>query len=159
MQKIGLFPGSFDPLTNGHLDTIKRSSKLFDKVIVGVFTNTSKKSFFTLDEKLNMVRLATQEVSNVDVVAQTAKLTVESAIDLGANFLIRGVRSVKDYEYERDIAQMNHHLNKNIETVIFLADEKYSHVSSGLMKEIIQFGGDVSTYLPPVVIEAINKKK
>lgn len=159
MQKIALFPGSFDPLTNGHLNTIERSSKLFDKVFVGVFKNTNKKSFFTLDEKLVLVKQATAKISNVEVVAQEAKLTVESATDLGAKFLIRGVRSVKDYEYERDIAQMNHHLNKEIETVIFLADEKYSHVSSSLLKEIIQFGGDVSTYLPPVVIEAINQKK
>ena len=159
MPKIALFPGSFDPLTNGHLNTIERSSQLFDKVILGVFTNTNKKSYFTLDEKLFLVKQATADFSNVEVVAQEAKLTVESAVDLGAKFLIRGVRSVKDYEYERDIALMNHHLNKEIETVIFLADEKYAHVSSSLLKEIIQFGGDVSSYLPPVVIEAINQKK
>lgn len=159
MQKIALFPGSFDPLTNGHLDTIERSSKLFDKVIIGVFTNTNKKSLFTVDEKLFIAKKATTIFSNVEVVAQEAKLTVDSAMDLGASFLIRGVRSVKDYEYERDIAQMNHHLNKEIETVIFLADEKYAHVSSSLIKEIVQFNGDVSSYLPPVVIEMINQKK
>ncbi|MBP2099790.1 pantetheine-phosphate adenylyltransferase [Enterococcus rivorum] len=158
MTRIALFPGSFDPLTNGHLNTIERSSKLFDKVIIGVFVNTNKKSLFSLEEKMLLIKQATSFLTNVEVVAQESTLTVEAAKKLGASFLIRGIRSVKDYEYERDIATMNHHLAPELETVFLLADEKYTHISSSLLKEVLQFGGDVSTYLPLVVSEALNQK-
>lgn len=158
MTRIALFPGSFDPLTNGHLNTIERSSKLFDKVIIGVFVNTNKKSLFSLEEKMLLIKQATSFLTNVEVVAQESTLTVEAAKKLGASFLIRGIRSVKDYEYERDIAAMNHHLAPELETVFLLADEKYAHISSSLLKEVLQFGGDVSTYLPLVVSEALNQK-
>ncbi|MEI5995477.1 pantetheine-phosphate adenylyltransferase [Candidatus Enterococcus mansonii] len=158
MGRIALFPGSFDPLTNGHLNLIARSAKLFDKVIIGVFINTSKLSLFTLEEKIIMIKEATKKFENVEVIAQPNKLTVESAQELGAEFLIRGIRNVKDYEYEKDIAAMNHHLASELETVFLLADEKYAHISSSLLKEVLKFGGDVSTYLPDVVKESLNQK-
>lgn len=157
-MKIALFPGSFDPLTNGHLDLIERSSKLFDKVIVGVFVNTSKSSLFSAEEKITLIKDATQAFQNVEVITQATQLTVESAATLGAKFLIRGIRNVKDYEYEKDIAMMNSHLAPEIETVFFLADEKYRHISSSLLKEVLKFGGDVSVYLPEAVNKAINQK-
>ena len=100
MRKIALFPGSFDPMTNGHLNLIERSAKLFDEVIIGVFINTSKQTLFTPEEKKYLIEEATKEMPNVRVIMQETQLTVESAKSLGANFLIRGIRNVKDYEYE-----------------------------------------------------------
>ncbi|MFK4565864.1 pantetheine-phosphate adenylyltransferase [Enterococcus sp. UD-01] len=158
MEKIALFPGSFDPLTNGHLNLIERSSQLFDKVIVGVFVNTSKRSLFTLEEKLQLVTEATKHLKNIEVIAQASQLTVDSAAELNARFLIRGIRNVKDYEYERDIAIMNHHLSADLETVFLLADEAYGHISSSLLKEVLKFGGDVTAYLPENVCKALNQK-
>jgi len=143
MRKIALFPGSFDPMTNGHLNLIERSAKLFDEVIIGVF----------------IIEEATKEMPNVRVIMQETQLTVESAKSLGANFLIRGIRNVKDYEYEKDIAKMNQHLAPEIETVFLLAEEPYAHVSSSLLKEVLRFGGDVSDYLPPNIYHALKQKK
>lgn len=159
MRKIALFPGSFDPMTNGHLNLIERSAKLFDEVIIGVFINTSKQTLFTPEEKKYLIEEATKEMPNVRVIMQETQLTVESAKSLGANFLIRGIRNVKDYEYEKDIAKMNQHLSPEIETVFLLAEEPYAHVSSSLLKEVLRFGGDVSDYLPPNIYHALKQKK
>lgn len=158
MRKIALFPGSFDPMTNGHLNLIERSAKLFDEVIIGVFINTSKQTLFTPEEKKYLIEEATKEMPNVRVIMQETQLTVESAKSLGANFLIRGIRNVKDYEYEKDIAKMNQHLAPEIETVFLLAEESYAHVSSSLLKEVLRFGGDVSDYLPPNIYHALKQK-
>ncbi|MGM0216959.1 pantetheine-phosphate adenylyltransferase [Enterococcus sp. AZ126] len=158
MTKIALFPGSFDPLTNGHLNMIERSTKMFDKVIVGVFVNTNKTALFTLEEKLVLIKAAVAHLENVEVIIQETKLTVEGAAELGATFLIRGIRNVKDYEYEKDIARMNHHLAPDLETVFLLADEAYAHISSSLLKEVLRFGGDVSMYLPDSINQALNQK-
>lgn len=109
MKRIALFPGSFDPLTMGHLDTIERGAKLFDELIIGVFVNTTKKSYFTSEEKLEVVKETVAHIPNVRVIGQENELTVNVAEKLGAKFLLRGIRSVKDYEYEKEIAYMNHH--------------------------------------------------
>lgn len=114
-----LFPGSFDPLTMGHLDTIERGAELFDEVIVGVFVNTSKKSLFSAEERVVLITKAVAHLPNVRVIHQEHQLTVETAKELGVKALIRGIRNVKDFEYERGIAQMNHHLNSELETVFF----------------------------------------
>lgn len=159
MKRIALFPGSFDPLTMGHLDTIERGAKLFDELIIGVFVNTNKNSFFTHDEKLATVKESVAHIENVKVIAQEEKLTVDVANQLGAKFLLRGVRNVKDYEYEKDIAAMNAHLDKNIETVILMASPKYNHVSSSILKEIWKFNGDIQDYLPTAVYTALEKKR
>ncbi|MHC5374799.1 pantetheine-phosphate adenylyltransferase [Enterococcus sp. LJL120] len=159
MKKIALFPGSFDPLTNGHVDTIRRGALIFDEVIVGVFVNTSKKSFFTPEEKLQLTSAALADFQNVRVIAQSRQLTVDSAKELGANFLLRGIRSVKDYEYERDIAAINKHLSAELETVFLLSSEEYAHISSSMLKEVLQFGGNVEKYLPPVINQAIQRKR
>ncbi|OQO71285.1 pantetheine-phosphate adenylyltransferase [Enterococcus villorum] len=157
-MKKALFPGSFDPLTNGHLDMIERAVKMFDEVIVGVFVNTSKKNLFTADEKVELITQSVQHLSNVKVIHQENQLTVETAKELNVKAIIRGIRSVKDFEYERDIAQMNHHLNQEVETIFLLAKAEYSHVSSSLLKEVLYFGGDVSVYLPPIINEALARK-
>lgn len=158
MTRIALFPGSFDPFTMGHLNTIERSSLLFDQVIIGVFTNTAKQSLFDADEKEKMIKEATKHLTNVRVIRQDRKLTVEVAQELGAQFLIRGIRNTQDYEYEKNIALMNRHLEAKIDTVFLLADEKYSHISSSILKEILTFGGDVSDYLPEAVNRALENR-
>jgi len=159
MNKIALFPGSFDPLTTGHVDLIERGAKLFDEIIVGVFVNTNKKSFFSSEEKVQLIQEALIHIPNVRVIAQETELTVVAAKKLGAQFLLRGIRSVKDYEYERDIMEMNHHLAPTLETVFLLADAKHSFISSSLLKEILTFEGNVADYLPRNIYEAIVKKR
>ena len=153
MKKIALFPGSFDPLTSGHVDLIERGATLFDELIVGVFTNTNKKSFFTSEEKVHLIEEALAHIPNVKILAQETELTVT------IQFLLRGIRSVKDYEYERDIMEMNHHLEPSLETVFLLADAKHSFISSSLLKEILTFNGDVAEYLPQNIYDAIVKKR
>ncbi|MGC6767619.1 pantetheine-phosphate adenylyltransferase [Enterococcus sp. LJL51] len=157
MSKIGLFPGSFDPFTMGHLNTVERAALIFDEVIIGVFTNTTKKSLFGPEEKERMIKEAVSHLANVRVFRQENKLTVETAKELGAGFLIRGIRNIQDFEYEKNIALMNRHLQTDIETVFLLSDEKYAHISSSILKEIITFGGDVSEYLPEAVNRSIEK--
>lgn len=159
MTRIALFPGSFDPLTMGHLDTIERGAKLFDELIIGVFVNTNKKSYFTSEEKLAIVEESVKHLSNVRVVGQENELTVNVAEKLGATFLLRGIRSVKDYEYEKEIALMNHHLDQGLESIFLLADPKYSHISSSILKEVWTFNGDIKEYLPEAVYRALEEKR
>lgn len=158
MEKIGLFPGSFDPLTMGHLDTIERGAKLFDKLYIGVFVNTNKHSFFPVEEKVQLVKEAVAHLENVEVVSQETELTVTTAERLGANFLLRGVRNLKDYEYEREIMEMNRHLAPWLETVFLVSKSEYSHISSSLLKEVLMFNGDVQKYLPKNVYAAVRKR-
>ncbi len=159
MSKTALFPGSFDPLTMGHMDTIERGANLFDHLIVGIFVNTNKKSLFTSQEKVTLVKEAVAHLPNVSVIAQETELTVETARHLGAEFLLRGIRNIKDYEYEREIMIMNQHLAPEIETVFLMAAPKYSHISSSILKEVLVFGGDVKEYLPKNVYQAILRKR
>ena len=159
MKRIALFPGSFDPLTMGHLDTIERGAKLFDELIIGVFVNTTKKSFFTPEEKLAIVKESVQHIPNVRVMTQKNELTVDVAEELGAKFLLRGIRSIKDYEYEKEIALMNQHLDHELETVFLLAQPKYSHISSSILKEVWTFNGDIKEYLPEPVCRALEEKR
>lgn len=158
-KRIALFPGSFDPLTMGHLDTIERGAKLFDELIIGVFVNTSKKSYFTPEEKLAVVKESVQHLPNVRVLAQESELTVNAAEKMGAKFLLRGIRSVKDYEYEKEIALMNQHLDSSLESVFLLANPKYSHISSSILKEVWTFNGDIKEYLPEAVYRVLEKKR
>lgn len=159
LKKIALFPGSFDPFTMGHLETIRRGAKLVDELIVGVFINSQKQSFFTTEEKVQLVTDAVAAIPNVMVVSQETELTVTAAKRLGAQFLLRGIRSVKDYEYEREIMEMNQHLDEEIETIFLLATSQYSHISSSLIKEVMLFGGDVKAYLPENVYQMMMEKK
>lgn len=159
MKKIALFPGSFDPLTMGHLDTIKRGADLFDELIVGVFVNTAKKNFFTTEEKFRLVKEAVAPFSNVRVISQETELTVETARKEKAHYLLRGIRNINDFEYEKEIMTMNRHLCADIETVFFMAAPEYSHISSSLLKEVLLFDGDVRKYLPDNVYQAILEKR
>lgn len=159
MKRIALFPGSFDPLTMGHMDTIERGAKLFDELIIGIFVNTSKKSYFTSEEKLAIVKESVKHIPNVRVITHENELTVSVAEKLGAKFLLRGIRSIKDYEYEKEIALMNRHLDQELETVFLLAEPKYSHISSSILKEVWTFNGDVKEYLPEAVYQALEEKR
>lgn len=154
-----VFPGSFDPLTNGHLDIIVRSSKIFDKVIIAVMTNTNKKSLFTAKEKVDLISEATFKLTNVKVIMVESNLTINLMHQLDAKIIIRSVRNNRDFEYEKDIALMNKELDDTVETVLMLANPKYAHISSSLMKEIFKFDGDISNMVPNHIKVAMIKKR
>lgn len=153
-----LYAGSFDPLTVGHLNIIQRASQLFEEVYVAVATNTSKKGLFTASEKKQLIEEAVRSCSNVTVIDHSGGLTVDLAADLGTNVMIRGIRTIKDYEYEVGIASMNKTQNEKIETLFMIADSRYSFISSTLVKEIASFQGDVSNLVPPNINEAMKEK-
>lgn len=158
MIKNALFPGSFDPLTNGHVDTIERAAKLFDHLFVSVATNTSKKNLFSAEEKINLIQSATKHLDNVSVIEHTDGLTVDLAKKIGASTLIRGLRNAEDFEYEMNIATMNKIQNPGIETIILMASQQHRFLSSSLIKEVSLFGGDISKLVPIEVNHAIEKK-
>lgn len=158
MSKIALYAGSFDPVSNGHLNLIQRGAALFDQLIVAVATNTSKKSLFTTDEKVKLMQENLTHLPNVTVVQHTGGLTIDLAKEWNATVLLRGIRNVKDFEYEADVAAMNKTQNKEIETVFLTADEKYRFVSSSLIKEVAMFGGDITGLVPENVNRAMKEK-
>ncbi|EOT47579.1 MULTISPECIES: pantetheine-phosphate adenylyltransferase [Enterococcus] len=158
MEKIGLFPGSFDPITLGHLDLIKRSAAIVDHLYVGVFQNTHKVGLFSNQEKVDLVKKCVSDLENVTVIAQESELTIQTATKLQATVLFRGIRSVKDYEYERDIALMNHDLAPTIETIILFSKPEYAHISSSLIKEIWHFNGEINSFVPRDVKLALEHK-
>ncbi|WP_137597948.1 pantetheine-phosphate adenylyltransferase [Paucilactobacillus kaifaensis] len=156
-MKVAVFPGSFDPLTRGHLDLIKRGSQLFDQLAVAVMINVGKQPVFTVDERVAQIKTAVSPYDNVSVITAN-ELTVNLMNRVGADYLLRGLRNTNDFQYERDIAAMNQHLDNQIETLFMLADPKYQHLSSSLIKEVAKFGGDVSEYLPGEIAEQLTEK-
>jgi pantetheine-phosphate adenylyltransferase len=153
-MRRAIFPGSFDPLTNGHLDVIKRSSPLFDEIIVAVLNNPDKKPMFTVEERVEMIREILPSVEHGQccvVVDSFSGLTAEFAKRSEATAIVRGIRAVSDYEYELRMALMNRKLEPTIETVFLMADEEYSYVSSTLMKQVFLLGGRVDGLIPPLV--------
>lgn len=157
-MKTALYPGSFDPLTNGHLDIIQRASKLFDRLIIGVGTNTSKAPLFMTDEKINLIKIVTKDFKNVEVI-EISGLTVDAMDGLQANYLVRGLRNENDYLYERDIAEMNRSLRPDLETVILMAHHENQNIASSMIKEIAHFGGDVSKLVPEAINRALEIKQ
>jgi len=150
--RIGIYPGTFDPITLGHLDIIRRGAKLVDQLIVGVTTNPSKNPMFTPEERMDMVRreLDEQGIDNVEVVGFNA-LLMNFAERQGASVIVRGLRAVADFEYEYQMAGMNQQLNDRIETVFLMADVSLQPIASKLVKEIALFGGDISGFVTPTV--------
>jgi pantetheine-phosphate adenylyltransferase len=154
---IALYPGSFDPLTNGHLDVATRAAKLFEKLIIGVYDLPNKRLMFTSEERVELARVATRHLRNVEVVSFTG-LTVDFAREVGAKTMVRGMRTGSDFEREFDLAMMNKRLNPDLELVCLMASQEYQFVSSSILKEVARLGGNVDDLLPPNVYEALKKK-
>jgi pantetheine-phosphate adenylyltransferase len=147
---VAIYPGSFDPVTNGHLDLIARGSRVVDRLIVGVLRNESKQALFSVEERLEIVREVVRPFSNVEVESFDG-LLVDYAASRGANLILRGIRAISDYEYELQMALMNRRLRPELETAFLMAGEGYSYLSSHLVKEVASLGGDVSGLVPPAV--------
>ena len=147
---VAIYPGSFDPITNGHLDLIARGSRLVDKLIVGILRNESKKPLFSVEERREMLEEVVKPYANVQVGCFEG-LTVEFAAERGANLILRGIRAISDYEKELQMALMNRRLQPGIETAFLMAGEAYSFISSHLVKEIASLGGNISGLVPPLV--------
>ena len=156
--RIAIYPGSFDPLTSGHVDIIERGSKIFDSIIVAILVNAEKVPLFTEDERIAIIREVFKEFKNVQ--AETFNgLLVDYAQEKKATVLVRGLRAVSDFEYEFQMALMNRHLAPGLETVFMMPDEKYTFVSSRLIKEVFTLGGEVHGLVPPVVEEKLRAKQ
>jgi pantetheine-phosphate adenylyltransferase len=157
MSVSALYPGTFDPPTNGHLDLIERGAKLFDHLIVAVLNNPGKDPLFTVEERVEMLRESTAALKNVSV-ATFDGLMVEFARKQGASAVLRGIRAISDYEYEFQMALMNRRLAPEIETVFLQPAGRYSFVSSRMLKEVFSFGGDVSGLVPPNVLKRLRDR-
>ncbi len=156
-SSIAVYPGSFDPLTNGHLDIIRRGVEVFDRIIVGIAENSRKNSLFTVEERLEITRAVVAEMPRVEVDAFEG-LTVEYARKRGAVAILRGLRAVADFEYELPMANMNRKLCPTIETLFMMTSEKFFFVSSQNVKEVARFGGDISKLVPEIVAERLALK-
>ncbi len=154
-QIIAIYPGSFDPVTNGHLDIIRRSRTVFDTVIVAVLQNLEKKPLFSAEDRLEMLRQVTGPWGNVKVDSFDG-LLVGYAVDKGARVIVRGIRAVTDYEYEFQMALMNRRMESSIETIFMLPSSEYSYLSSSLIKEVYALGGDINGLVPEVVESSLR---
>lgn len=156
-MRTAIYPGSFDPLTNGHLDVLERASKLFDRVIVAIARNETKHPLFTLEERLALMKPAIAPIKNARADIFEG-LLVEYAVRQKARAIVRGLRAVSDFEFEFQMALMNRKLDESIETIFMMPKETYTFISSRIVKEIAGFGGDVSPFVPPHVGVALRKK-
>lgn len=161
-QRVGVYPGTFDPITNGHLDIIKRGLGLVDRFVIGVATNPSKNPLFTLDERVSIVKRETRDLAEsagvtIDVV-QFDELLMKFAERVGADFIIRGLRAVADFEYEFQMTGMNYQINPDIETVFLMADPKFQTIASRLVKEVAMYGGNIAAFVPSKVAQEVVEK-
>ncbi|MFT8210424.1 MAG: pantetheine-phosphate adenylyltransferase [Symbiopectobacterium sp.] len=157
MVTKAIYPGTFDPLTNGHLDLLTRASRLFDHIVLAIAASPSKNTLFTLDERVILAKHTTQHLPNVEVVG-FSDLMAHFAQQQQANILIRGLRAVSDFEYELQLAKMNSHLLPTLESVFLMPSEEWSFISSSLVKEVARHGGDVSHFLPTPIGIALKEK-
>ncbi|MEH7177293.1 pantetheine-phosphate adenylyltransferase [Neobacillus vireti] len=157
MASIAVCPGSFDPITYGHLDIIRRGAKVFDRVYVSVMNNSSKNPLFSVEERIHLIKEVTKDLPNVTV-DEHSGLLVDYAKSVKANAIIRGLRAVSDFEYEMQITSMNRVLNDEIETFFIMTNSQYSFLSSSIVKEVSKYNGKISELVPPMVEAALNKK-
>jgi len=157
LKKIAVFPGSFDPITNGHIDIIERCNQLFDKIIIAIAFNPEKRGLFTLKERLEMIRTIYGGHENI-IIDSFEGLLMDYARRVGAGIIIRGLRAISDFEYEFQMALMNRRLDDKIETIFMMPHEKYSYVSSRLIKEVFQLGGSIQGLVPPIVEKNLREK-
>ena len=157
MKKIAIYPGSFDPVTNGHIDLIRRASTLFDKVIVGITQNSKKTAFLNIDDRIQTTKAALKNIDNIEVLSFDT-LLVDFANAQNAQVILRGLRAVSDFEYEFQLSGMNKHLNPNIETLFMTPAEQYANISSSLVREILMLGGDISAFVPKSVEDHLKSK-
>jgi pantetheine-phosphate adenylyltransferase len=155
---LAIYPGTFDPLTNGHVDIIQRGSRVFDRIIVGILLNVEKSPLFTVPERVEIAREVFAGYANVEV-DTFAGLLVEYARRRRAGVIVRGLRAISDFEYEMQMALMNRHLNPEVETVFMMPAEPYTYVSSRLVKEVVALGGSVTTLVPSIVEDRLREKK
>lgn len=156
-KKLAICPGSFDPITNGHLDILSRGAKIFDEVIVAIFNNQSKSPLFTVEERAELIRKSVQNIPNVRVDVSDG-LLVEYAKEQKASVILRGLRAISDFEYEMQITSMNKRLDKHIETFFMMTNNQYSFLSSSIVKEVAKFKGNIYGLVPTPVEEALMKK-
>lgn len=154
--KIAIYPGTFDPVTNGHLDIVERASKIFDEVYVTVAINPGKSPMFSLEQRLEFIRLATTSYTNVRVESFNG-LIVTRAKEIGATTIIRGIRAVTDFEYEFQMALMNRKLSPDVNTVFLMPHEKYTYLDSTIIRGLAKFDAEISDFVPPFVYEALKK--
>ena len=157
-MRRAIYPGSFDPVTNGHLDVIERARKLFDEVVVAVAVNDQKRPLFPLEERLELLRNVTRKIGGVEI-APLDGLLVEFAVQQNARAIVRGLRAVSDFEFEFQMALMNRKLEGSVETIFLMPKEEYTYLSSRIVKEIARLGGDVGKFVPPCVVESFRKKR
>ena len=158
-DKIGLFTGSFDPMTNGHLDLIERASKLFDKLYVGIFYNPHKMGFLPIESRKKTVEKALGHLKNVEVIASHNELVVDVARKLGVQVLVRGLRNATDLQYEASFDYYNHQLASELETIYLHSRLEHIHISSSAIRELLKFGQDISGYVPNTVLEELEDEE
>lgn len=156
-MRRAIYPGSFDPVTNGHLDVVARARKLFDEVIVAVAHNDQKQPLFSLEERLEFLRKVTASFEGVTILPLDG-LLVDFAVQQNAHAIVRGLRAVSDFEFEFQMALMNRKLEANVETIFLMPKEEYTYLSSRIVKEIARLGGDVGAFVPPCVVESFRGK-
>lgn len=156
-MKTAIYPGSFDPVTLGHQDMIKRSSQIFDKVIVGVLINSAKSPLFSVEERVKMLEDVTEGLPNVEIKSFNG-LLIDFVRQNDANVIVRGLRAITDFEYELQLAQMNRVIAPEIDTLFLTTNLRYAYLSSSMVKEVARYGGDISEFLDPSVSEEVRKK-
>ena len=156
-HRIGVYPGTFDPITLGHIDIVKRGAHLVDKLVIGVTTNPSKEPMFSISERLAMVRREVKDIPGEITVVEFDSLLMDFAEREGASLILRGLRAVADFEYEYQMAGMNQQLNDKIETVFLMADVSLQPIASRLVKEIARYGGAINKFVPPAVVEDVAR--
>ncbi len=155
--KVAIYPGTFDPLTNGHLSIIKRALKIFDKLVIAILINPNKKPLFTLEERILMLNEIFKDEVNVEVDSFNG-LLIDYAVKKKSNIIVRGIRALSDFEYEFQMALMNRKLNRDIQSVFLMTDYKWFYISSTIVKEAALYGGDIKGLVPTIVCESLKKK-